>query len=85
MASECVHHDIGQDDRPSAPLGLRLEELELSLDPGEGMADPQPSRIEVDVLPAQPEQLSLAAAGPEGGDPQRSQPIIVALGPPALP
>ena len=44
--------------------------------PGQRVADPQRARLQIDVVPAQGEQLALPAAGPERGKAERPQPVV---------
>ena len=58
-------------------LGLRLEQPELTIDPLERVADSEPGGLEVQVLPPQPEELSLAQSGAKGGDPEGIEPMVL--------
>ncbi len=65
VGPEGHHHGFRKVDVPAAALGLGLEQRQLPLDVGEGVADPEVTPIEVHVVPPQAQQLSLAEARPE--------------------
>ena len=65
-----------QHEHPAATVGLGLEQLELPGHPRQRVADPEATRLEVDVLPAQAQQLPLAQARAQRGDVQRAEPVL---------
>src|SRR5215208_7443443 len=60
-------------ERPSSAGGLRLHQPPLAAHPLELCANRDGHRVEVDVPPAQAEQLALPQPRAEGGDVQRLQ------------
>ena len=63
-------------DRPPALCGLRLADPHLVLDRDNGLPDRRASRVEVEVGPAQPEDLAAACARRRQHDERRSEPVV---------
>ena len=69
-------HDLGYDDAPPTTLGLGLEQLELAVHPRKRVPDPERPCVEVDVIPAQREQLPLAEPRRQRRHPQRAKAVL---------
>ena len=67
---------LGQHDEPSAAVGLGLQQGQGAVHVRQGVADPQAPRLEVDVLPAQGQELTLAQPRAERRDPERPVAVL---------
>lgn len=81
MLAEAAQDDPGQCQRPPAARRLRLHQhlsrrlVRLELDPLQGMAHRQRAALQVDVLPAEAERLTLAQPEPESDRVERLQAV----------
>ena len=66
--------------RPGASLRLGFDEAPIAVDALKGMGHAQRAHVEVDVLPAESEQLALAQPGKHGGCEQRPQTVVGSSG-----
>jgi hypothetical protein len=60
VLSERFHAGRGERDRTFGVVGLRRDKPQLAADPLEGLDDFELRTVEVDILPAQSEQLTAA-------------------------
>ena len=77
MLLEVAHRELGQHDGSPRAAGLRLNDLELAVDTLHGPADVKLPRSEIDVIPAQRQQLTAAKAGSQRQDVQSFEPLAV--------
>jgi len=77
MLLEVAHRELGQHDGSPRAAGLQLNDLELAIDALHGPADTKLPRSEIDVIPAQSEQLAAAKAGSQRQDVQGFEPLTV--------
>src|SRR5690349_20777912 len=76
MGAERCDDYLWQNHRPTASLGLGLEYGEPAIDPGERVPDEESTSIQVDVRPAQGQELTLTHTCAESRNPQRVQPVV---------
>ena len=77
MLLEVAHRELGQHDGSPRAAGLRLNDLEPAIDTLYGPQDVKLPRSEIDVIPAQGEQLTAPKAGGQRQDVQGFQPLAV--------
>ena len=77
MLLEVARRELGQHDGSPCAAGLQLNDLELAVDALHGPADTKLPRSEIDVIPAQGEQLAAAKAGSQREDVQGFEPLAV--------
>jgi hypothetical protein len=63
-----AHCVPGQHNRPPRAARLRLDNFKLSVDPLQGPANVKLPRSEIDVIPAQSQQLTAAKTGRQRQD-----------------
>jgi hypothetical protein len=75
MCNQRLADEPRQRHDPPARGRLGLDEHELPLDPREGMAHREGTGVEVDVGPAQAQDLALPQAHPQGHEIEGLEPI----------
>jgi hypothetical protein len=70
-----AHREPGQHNRPPRASRLRLRNLKLAVDPLHGSADMKLPRFEIDVIPAQSQQLTAAKTSRQRQDVESLQPL----------